>query len=613
MWRGLLGLLFFLQWANCGEVSISGRIDHHGLLNGPIVVQAWNRTDGNRVLKLDGEGDDVLTRLTDLSGPELSIQFWFRGQSFQSAVRQQNGSLSDNEEEWSGQDTAESGEESSRGWVVAGWSGFHVLSNDGLLNGVYAGLTVPNSGWHHLALSWKQSSPGGFSGFLNGELLASRHSRDRPIPNFQVPVVLGSLNGLAEFSQGYLDEVSVWDRSFSPEEMRGNWRRRLTGDEAGLVALWRFDDGTARDSSGNDYHGQFRGDATTVAAQIPGFGAPVYSVQLDRPGPYRLIGIPSGARLNVLAFVDSNGDGRAALSEPRSELLATKSPVVDDQVGMDLRVGTLPPVWQRLWFQLLALILATGLAGLSVRFFTQQRHRNDLLRLRQQHAVEQERSRIAQDIHDELGASLTRISLLCQSAPDLSPVRDGRGIYGEIYQMVHELTRQMDEIVWAVSPRHDSIESLADYMARFAQEFLREAGVRCRLDFPPLMPPQGMSSGRRHGLFLAFKESLNNVVKHANATLVLIRLELRSDQFLLTVEDDGEGLGADEGMSAREGHGLENLRQRMEQLDGWCHIHDREPKGTVVELALELRRPRGGGVEFGLTRDRSSGVQSGSL
>ena len=121
--------------------------------------------------------------------------------------------------------------------------------------------------------------------------------------------------------------------------------------------------------------------------------------------------------------------------------------------------------------------------------------------------MEQERSRIAQDIHDDLGANLTRISLICQSAQGKSVSVDGgvRAI-DDIYATTHELTRQMDEIVWAVSPRHDSVESLVDYMRLFAQDFLGVAGIRCRLDFPTQIPPLPISSGTRHGLFLDAKK-----------------------------------------------------------------------------------------------------------
>src|SRR5208337_1959162 len=104
-----------------------------------------------------------------------------------------------------------------------------------------------------------------------------------------------------------------------------------------------------------------------------------------------------------------------------------------------------------------------------------------------------------------------------------------------------ELTRSMDEIVWAVSPRHDTLESLATYLEKFAHDWLAGVGIRCRLDLPLQFPEWHLTSEVRHNIFLAFKEALHNAVKHSGASEVLIRLTVKEKLFELAVEDNGHG------------------------------------------------------------------------
>ena len=100
----------------------------------------------------------------------------------------------------------------------------------------------------------------------------------------------------------------------------------------------------------------------------------------------------------------------------------------------------------------------------------------------------------------------------------------------------------MDEIVWAVNPRHDTLDSLAIYIVRFAQDFLSPAGIRCRVDMPLTLPQWPIGAELRHSVFLAYKEAINNVVRHANAREVKIALHPHESNFDLIVEDDGRAL-----------------------------------------------------------------------
>ncbi len=266
--------------------------------------------------------------------------------------------------------------------------------------------------------------------------------------------------------------------------------------------------------------------------------------------------------------------------------------------GASLPFSVLPFFWQTLWFRVLAWIAVVTASGGLVWFDTRRRMHRKLERLEWQRAVEHERARIAHDIHDDLGAHLTRISMLSESArAELdNPERATAGL-NQIYDTARDLTRAMDEIVWAVNPRHDTLEGLASYLEKFAQDLLAAAGIRCRLDMPMELPAWRLTADVRHNLFLAFKEALHNVVKHSAASETYIRLAVGTASFELMVEDNGRGFVS--GMpkasptdgSARlsTGNGLENMQRRLLEISGHCHIESTPAHGTKVTFTVPLK------------------------
>ena len=275
------------------------------------------------------------------------------------------------------------------------------------------------------------------------------------------------------------------------------------------------------------------------------------------------------------------------------------------ETGAVVAFTVLPFFWQTLWFRMLAGATAIVATGGLVWFDTRRRMRRKLDRLERQRAIEQERARIANDIHDDLGSHLTRITMLSETArSELSDTAKAGAGLSQIYDTARELTRAMDEIVWAVNPKHDTLEGLVNYLEKFALDFLATAGVRCRLEMPMEFPPWLLSSEARHNLFLAFKEALNNVVKHAAAHEVRITLVLEESEYALTVEDDGRGFTpgtlATETTTARDrsdsGDGLANMRRRLARIGGRCELSSAPGQGTKVRFVAPARmlRPRTG-------------------
>jgi signal transduction histidine kinase len=212
--------------------------------------------------------------------------------------------------------------------------------------------------------------------------------------------------------------------------------------------------------------------------------------------------------------------------------------------------------------------------------------------MERRHALERERARIAQDIHDDVGASLSRIAMLSQPArSELVEPERAAAVLAGIYTTAREVTRALDEIVWAVDPSHDTLESLVDYMGKFAQEILAAARVRCRLDLPVEVPPWPLTAEVRHNLFLSFKEALNNAVKHAAASEVRVTLRLRPDAFVLVVKDNGRGIedartAPDKVGRRASGHGLANMRTRLARVGGRCEITSEPHAGTSVAFTV---------------------------
>jgi ligand-binding sensor domain-containing protein/signal transduction histidine kinase len=245
-------------------------------------------------------------------------------------------------------------------------------------------------------------------------------------------------------------------------------------------------------------------------------------------------------------------------------------------------------LWQKRWFQgLVALGILAVIAGI-VYYFSTQKLQRQLVLLRQQEALEHERARIARDLHDQLGANLTQVALLAELAEsDKEIPSEVEDHARQISQTCRETTKALDEIVWAINPSNDTLEGLINYSGKYAQEYFGLAGLRYRVDIPNQLPEVNLPPDCRHNVFLAFKESVNNVVKHAQASEAHVRLKLEQERFTLEIEDNGRGPAGAEQKSGR--NGLRNMRKRMEDVGGTFSIGPAAGQGTIVRLTAPMR------------------------
>lgn len=249
------------------------------------------------------------------------------------------------------------------------------------------------------------------------------------------------------------------------------------------------------------------------------------------------------------------------------------------------------PWWQAWWFLAAAGLGVLAVVALAIRTWSHRRLQSRLREAEQARVLERERTRIARDIHDDIGATLTRISLLTQSAKQ--PNGNSGDALDKIHDSTRAITRSLDEIVWAINPRHDNLESLVYYLANFAQDFLSTAGIRCRIDAPNPTPPLPLASQVRHNLFLACREALHNVVKHSGATLVILQVALEPGLLTIRLTDNGRGFAvaaatAPTADRIASGNGLRNLRQQLADVRGDCAVDSPASGGTVVTLRVPL-------------------------
>ncbi|MGH7940150.1 MAG: sensor histidine kinase [Limisphaerales bacterium] len=253
------------------------------------------------------------------------------------------------------------------------------------------------------------------------------------------------------------------------------------------------------------------------------------------------------------------------------------------------------PLYFQKWALCLYVLAAITLLSGTVRMVSHRRLRLRLARLEQQQSLERERMRIARDMHDEMGSKLTKISFLSERAS--ADAKSGKALSEKIDSIAHtsrELLKTMDEIVWVVNPRNDTLENLASYLAHHAVEYFQNTAVECDLRLPRDVPRCPLSSETRHNLFLAFEESLNNVLKHSAATKVKVEMSATAREFELRVIDNGKGFEAvappadGRPHGGRDGNGLKNMRQRMASIGGECAWLSRLNEGTVVAMRIPL-------------------------
>ncbi len=299
----------------------------------------------------------------------------------------------------------------------------------------------------------------------------------------------------------------------------------------------------------------------------------------------------NGSRLELTGVYAGLGGNRAAGQDIAAfELLLSSA--------ADIKVLARPPWWtlKRLLFIVGALACVLAAAGLWItQLHRQVEERTTELgaqiqerqRVEHQRAMEAERTRIAQDLHDELGSGITEMSMLAARAKSAASPNEKRSLYlDQVGGKARELVTGLDEIVWAMNPRHDSLSSLVSYFSLYADRFLGLANIAWRLDDPGEQADRVLDSRRRHQLFLAFKEALTNVVRHSGATEVRLGIHCEGEQLKLSIADNGRGFRTSAPVEGMDG--IANMRTRIEKLNGHFEINSPAGSGTTVRFDVPV-------------------------
>jgi len=244
-----------------------------------------------------------------------------------------------------------------------------------------------------------------------------------------------------------------------------------------------------------------------------------------------------------------------------------------------------PTFVQTGWFPA-SLVLGGGLFVGAVALWRLRWQRRSL-RAEQAAALADERARIAQDLHDDLGTALTGVALqLDVLRRDLAPSPEPASRLGRASTEVRGLAARMREVVWAVNPRCDSVPSLAGFLEQQAEPLLAPAGITPHFEFPDEIPALPLDTHTRHQLALAVREVLTNMVRHSRATDARLSLRVGVGRLHLELADNGRGF--DPAALNGHGHGLTNLRTRLVRLGGACEIQSAPGQGTQVRLSVPL-------------------------
>jgi signal transduction histidine kinase/ligand-binding sensor domain-containing protein len=304
-----------------------------------------------------------------------------------------------------------------------------------------------------------------------------------------------------------------------------------------------------------------------VMRQLDGFDTDWIEQEVTRPIRYERL--PAGRYALLLRSENERGMWE---NDPRSF-------VIDVQ----------PLLWERPWVRIAALALAAGLAAVAAMGWSTLRHQSRLAQLKHQAALEQQRMRIARDMHDEAGTAATQLALLAdltRSSGD-DPARTER--LDGMSRIARQLVTNLDELVWAVNPGNDTLPHLVSYLGQAASETLGRFGIACRIRSDEI-PASTASADLRRGMLLIAKEAVSNIVEHAEATAVEIDLSVHDSRLRMVIEDDGHGLPMvpPTQPAGPGGNGLGNMQARAADLGGSCRIEPAVPHGTRIVVDMPL-------------------------
>lgn len=245
------------------------------------------------------------------------------------------------------------------------------------------------------------------------------------------------------------------------------------------------------------------------------------------------------------------------------------------------------PLWKKKWFIAL-LILFTGLLLWAIiRNYYRRKLAAQKAEAEKQQAIEKERNRISRDMHDDLGSGLTKIAILSEVVKKQLPEPDkAKEQVEKIAESSRELVDNLQDIIWVLNPKNDTLESLAAYVREYALKYFEPLSVKIDFDYPEEFSPARLSEEKRRNVYMTVKESLNNIAKHAWCNTVVISLKESARQFKISIRDDGKGFETEK--VRLFANGLKNMQTRIEQSGGTYSITSKPGKGSETIITMPV-------------------------
>jgi signal transduction histidine kinase len=252
-----------------------------------------------------------------------------------------------------------------------------------------------------------------------------------------------------------------------------------------------------------------------------------------------------------------------------------------------LAITARPFFYETGWFRVGVALGVAAISAGALWYALRRRYQRRLTRLQMQRAIERERLRISQDMHDHVGGILTQVSQLSdmgRGEPEEPTAVKSR--FERIGNQTRVAVQALDEIVWATNPKNDNLASFAEYVSRFTDEFFEYTHIRCWQEVPTTLPSLPLRAEVRHNVFLAIREVFNNVLKHSKAKEVWLRFGLEAGRVSIEIEDSGCGFNPEQNTPG--GNGLGNMRTRLAEVGGNAELRSEAGRGTKVRFAFPL-------------------------
>jgi two-component sensor histidine kinase len=233
----------------------------------------------------------------------------------------------------------------------------------------------------------------------------------------------------------------------------------------------------------------------------------------------------------------------------------------------------LPPFWQTPWFIATVVVIIIGIVYLIYR-----------ARIRQLTVLQVMRNNISRNLHDDIGASLSNINILnALTLRHLDDTQKAESYLTQSSEDIQRISESLSDIVWNVNPMNDNLDQVYSHMKRYAADMLEGSNIIAEFDFPPEGSKLHLSMDKRRDFYLIFKEAINNMAKHSQATQATISIRENGNRLLLQIKDNG--IGFDPGV-VKSGNGLANMNARAQKWNSELIIRSRPEHGTMMEMHL---------------------------